>query len=56
MISTILRIGSLKDTNFKLRCGLLITWVDGAVDVLHVHIPEKLNDLAPVSLWENDTD
>lgn len=46
---TILRIGSLKFTNFKLLCGLPITWVGGAVDVLGVYITGKFNDLATVN-------
>ena len=44
-----LRIESLKDTNIKLPCGLLIRWPNGEVDVLGVHVPEKLSYLATIN-------
>jgi hypothetical protein len=47
---TILRIVSLKDTNFKFPCGLPIKLADGEVDVLGVHIPENLSDLATIDI------
>lgn len=50
---TILWIRSLKDPNIKLLCGLPFKCPAGAVDVLGVHIPEKLMILQLLILIEN---
>ena len=46
---TVLRIGSLKGTNFSLKCALPIKWSDGPVDVLGIHIPQNTSEIMTVN-------
>ena len=46
---TILRLGSLKNTDLSLSCKLPIKWTDGPVNVLGIQIPENMNELSTIN-------
>lgn len=45
---TIMRIGPLRRTDFKIQCTAPVKWRNGSVDVLGIHIPDNLKDLAKI--------
>jgi len=45
----IVRIGSLRDTNFFIPCLLPLQWTDGPVDILGIHIPKYLSDIVALN-------
>lgn len=45
----ILRIGSLKRTDYKLKCQVSVGWTDGPVSVLGIVIPENLEELCTLN-------
>ena len=47
----VLRVGSLKYSNFKINTTHPLEWTDGAVDVLGVHIPVDLSHLIDVNFY-----
>lgn len=46
---TIMRIGTLRGTDFSLQCPAPVKWSNGAIDVLGIHIPENPKDLVKIN-------
>ncbi len=46
---TIMRIGSLRETDFGLQCQAPVKWCDGSVDVLGIHIPDNRKELVKIN-------
>lgn len=45
----ILRIGSLKKSDFTLSTNIPISWTDGPVKVLGIQIPENINEISEIN-------
>lgn len=46
---TVMRIGSLRGTDFGLQCQAPVKWCNGSVDVLGIHIPDNPKDLVKIN-------
>lgn len=45
----ILRLGHLKGSNYHLPCDLPVECVDGAVNILGIHIPQNIGEISTIN-------